>query len=109
MEFLLQIEVRLPAEMPEEERARLTVAERERGSELCDEGVIRAIWRIPGRLANCAIWSARDATRLHEAITSLPRWRYLEVEVTPLARHELGPACAGLPPGLTDPPAPLPA
>jgi muconolactone delta-isomerase len=100
MEFLLQIEVRLPADMPEEAREELVVAEHERGRQLCEDGVIRAVWRIPGRFANCAIWSARDATHLHQAVSSLPLWRYLDVTVTPLARHELGPTCPGLPGGL---------
>jgi muconolactone delta-isomerase len=51
-------------------------------------------------LANRAIWSAPDATSLHEAITSLPLWRYIDVQVTPLGRHAVGEDCLGLPPGL---------
>ena len=100
MEFLVQIEVKMPAEMPEATRVALVAAEHARGRQLCDDGTIRAVWRIPGRFANCAIWSAPDATRLHEAISSLPLWRYIAVSVTPLARHELGPTCPGLPSGL---------
>jgi muconolactone D-isomerase len=100
MEFLLEIEVRLPSSMEDAERARLIEAELVRGRELTEQGVIRAIWRVPGRFANRAIWSAEDATALHEAIQSLPLWRYLDVVVTPLARHALGESCAGLPPGL---------
>lgn len=100
MEFLLEIEVRLPPSMEDAERARLIGAERARGRELAEQGVIRAIWRVPGRFANRAIWSAADATDLHDAIQSLPLWPYIDVVVTPLARHALGENCQGLPPGL---------
>ncbi len=90
----------MPASMDEAERARLIEAERVRGRELAEQGIIRAIWRVPGRFANRAIWSAPDATELHDAIQSLPLWPYIDVVVTPLARHALGEYCQGLPPGL---------
>jgi muconolactone D-isomerase len=100
VEFLLEIEVRLPASLDDAERARLIDAERVRGRELAEQGVIRAIWRVPGRFANRAIWSAPDATALHEAITTLPLWPYIDAVVTPLATHDLAPYCSGLPGGL---------
>jgi muconolactone D-isomerase len=100
VEFLLEIEVRFPPSLESGERARLIEAEHVRGRELAAQGVIRAIWRVPGRIANRAIWSAVDATALHDAIQSLPLWPYLDVAVTPLARHALGESCQGLPPGL---------
>jgi muconolactone D-isomerase len=109
VEYLLAVEVHLPPGLPSDERERLLAAERRRAGELATAGVIRAIWRVPGRLANRAVWSAADATALHEAITSLPLWPYLDVEVTPLARHAVGEDCLGLPPGLAvgaRPPAP---
>ena len=100
MEFLVSIEVALPHTLAEPRRAALLAAELERGKALAEAGVLRAIWRVPGRFANRAIWSAADATALHEALTSLPLWPYMDVVVTPLARHSVAPACKGLPPQL---------
>jgi len=100
VEFLLEIEVRLPPSMDAAERVRLIEAERVRGRELAEQGIIRAIWRVPGRFANRAIWSATDATELHDAISGLPLWPYIDVVVTPLARHDLAAHTQGLPPGL---------
>jgi muconolactone D-isomerase len=100
MEFLVEVDVALPADLDEARRSDLLAAELARGSALAEAGVLRAIWRVPGRLANRAIWSAPDATALHEALVSLPLWPYMDVAVTPLARHALAPSCRGLAAGL---------
>jgi muconolactone D-isomerase len=89
VEFLVQIQVNLPPAMDIGEREALMVAEQARGRELRDSGVIVRMWRVPGRLANVGIWDAEDATALHDAITSLPLFPYLDVGVTPLATHYL--------------------
>jgi muconolactone D-isomerase len=101
VEFLVEIDIRLPHEFGPEERDELAKKESARGAALADSGTIRAIWRVPGRLANRGIWSAPDATALHEAIVSLPMWPFMNVAVTPLARHGLAEHCQGIPPGLT--------
>jgi muconolactone D-isomerase len=101
MEFLVDITVRLPPALPDDERAALMAAERARGRQLVDSGSIRHIWRIPGMLRNVSVWSASDATELHELLTSLPVHRYCEIAVTALATHPLmggpegGPAPSG--------------
>jgi muconolactone D-isomerase len=87
--FLVQISVTLPPDLPEPERASLLERERLRGHELKDAAVIEQVWRIPGRLANVGVWRARNATELHDAIASLPVWRWTHVTVTPLADHHL--------------------
>jgi muconolactone D-isomerase len=92
MEFLVTIEVCWPDALDDAVKARLTDAEGVRGRELGQQGTIRAMWRIPGRLANVGIWAARDADELHAAITSLPLWPYMRVEVTALATHYLAPS-----------------
>jgi muconolactone D-isomerase len=92
VEFLVRIEVSLPPTLDEGERAALLRREAERGRALRESGLLRQIWRIPGLLANVAIWSAPTADALHEALTSLPVWRYAEVSVTALATHPLNAA-----------------
>ncbi len=89
MEFLVEIEVSLPPDMDPATREDLLALERVRGLELKSSGTIARIWRIPGRLANVGIWQAEDATVLHEAITSLPLFPWLDARVTPLALHHL--------------------
>ena len=89
MEFLVQIQVTLPLELSSTRRQELMEHEQARGRELKNEGVIRRIWRIPGRTANVGIWDAADPTALHEALSSLPMFPYIDAKVTPLATHYL--------------------
>jgi muconolactone D-isomerase len=91
VKFLVQIDVRLPDSLADADRAELLERELERGRELVDAGVIWAIWRVPGALRNVGVWEAADASELHEHLTSLPVFRWVAAEVTPLADHPLQP------------------
>ena len=87
MEFLLHIKVTFPPDGDPEEKARRIAAEGVRARELAAQGIIKRVWRIPGQWANWGIWEAPDATTIHNAVTSLPMWPYLDVEVHPLGDH----------------------
>ena len=91
MEFLLHIKVTFPPDGDPEEKARRIKAEGERAKELTELGIIKRIWRIPGQWANWGLWEAPDATTIHDAVTSLPMWPYLEVQVHPLGAHPSDP------------------
>lgn len=87
MEYLVRTENRLPADTNPEKVAELRAGERARAGELREAGILKRLWRVPGRWATVALYEARDATELHEALTSLPMWPYTEVTVEPLADH----------------------
>ena len=91
MDFLVEIEVRLPPDTSPGQKAELIAAEAARAKDLSAKGTIYRLWRVPGRWANVGIWRAEDATELHEAISSLPLYPWLEVDVTPLATHPSDP------------------
>lgn len=87
MEFLVRTENRMPADTPDAVRERLRSAERARAQELRDAGVLRRLWRVPGRNATVGLYEAPDPAALHDALTSLPMWRWMDVTVEPLATH----------------------
>jgi muconolactone D-isomerase len=89
MEFLVQIEVHFPPDLPPETLADVTAREAIRGRELKDAGTIVRIWRIPGRRANVGVWAGADADEVHRAITSLPAFPWIDARVTALATHPL--------------------
>jgi muconolactone D-isomerase len=93
-DWLVHMEVRLPADMPPERQAGLAAAEAERAAELATAGHLVRLWREPGRRANWGLWRAEDATALHAALASLPLWPWLDVEVTALAAHPNDPGPA---------------
>jgi muconolactone D-isomerase len=95
MEFLVHIQVEWPPDGDADELARLISAERTRAAELAAEGRLRRMWRVPGRWANWGLWEAPDATVLHEALSSLPLYRWASIEVEPLAAHPSDPERAG--------------
>lgn len=90
-EFLVHVHVRWPESVPEERRVELRKAQLKRMKELHAQGIFVRMWRVVGSPANWALWQAKDATELHEAITSTPIWPYMEVEVMAMARHPVDP------------------
>lgn len=92
LEFLVHMEV---GSIGNGESAQtLLQQEAERARELARMGVLRRLWRVPGRRANWGIWSVVSIDELHAAIASLPLFPYLAVTVHPLATHPNDP---GLP------------
>ena len=77
-----------------DEALNLLRQEAERARQLADAGVLRRLWRVPGRRANWGIWNAASIDELHQAIASLPLFPHLNVTVHPLASHPNDP---GLP------------
>ena len=82
MLFLVQIESRGQPSDDQSFRDDIAARERRRGLELLEAGIIREIWRVAGRQANVGIWEAADGTELHEAISSLPGFPWMDVRVT---------------------------
>ena len=91
MQFLVRIKVLWPPDGDPGRREELVAAEGVRARELADEGTLIRMWRIPGKWANVGIWEAEDATKLHEAVSSLPLFPWLDADVTPLADHPSDP------------------
>ncbi|MEO3869513.1 muconolactone Delta-isomerase family protein [Nonomuraea sp. B12E4] len=87
MEFLVRTENLLPPDTPDHTREHLRKAERERAMELREAGILKRLWRVPGRNATIGLYEAEDPTALHEALISLPMWKWMDVSVEPLATH----------------------
>lgn len=96
MEFMVLIRNTFPADGDQKLLKKLTVLENERASELANAGIIKKIWRRAGQKSNVGLWEAENATKLHEAIASLPFFPWLEVEIWPLAEHPNDPKKYGV-------------
>lgn len=88
MEFLVRFEAKLPESMSEERIKEIKTSERTRAMQLREAGILKRLWRIPGRRGTVGLWEAEDATALHDALSSLPQFPWMDVtQVEPLATH----------------------
>jgi muconolactone D-isomerase len=87
MLFLVQMEVRLPPDMPAEDSAALTARERAFAQDVQRSGRWPHLWRVAGRYANVSVFDVSSPDELHELLSGLPLFPYLDIEVTALARH----------------------
>jgi muconolactone delta-isomerase len=85
MEFLVHIELfGVPLG---DQGQQLFDHEKERSKELAAAGILKRLWRVPGRRANWGIWHASSIDELHDAFASLPLYPYMTITVHPLAKH----------------------
>lgn len=94
-EFLVEMELDLPADVDAARFEELRAAEARRAGELAAEGVLVRLWRPPaGGWRNIGLWRAADEAELQHALSSLPLWPWITATVTPLNPHgnDPGPA-----------------
>lgn len=87
MIFQVQITVRVPHDADKDAIRSLSETEIELARTLQREGKWLHIWRIAGKWANTSIFNVDDADELHDILSSLPLFPYMEIEVIALSRH----------------------
>ena len=87
MLFQVEMNVRIPHDLPSEKADALKKAERERAQALQSQGKWRHLWRHAGRYANTSIFDVEGAQELHDILSTLPLFPFMEIGVTPLCRH----------------------
>jgi muconolactone D-isomerase len=58
-----------------------------RAQDLQRQGRWMHLWRIAGQYSNISVFDVADHDELHAIISSLPLFPFMDVAVTPLARH----------------------
>lgn len=87
MLFKVEMVVRLPVDMPVAQADALKKTERELAQTLQRSGKWRHLWRIAGQYANVSIFDVASVDELHQLLTSLPLFPYMDIDVTALCRH----------------------
>jgi muconolactone D-isomerase len=85
--FLVHMEVALPPDMPAAQADEIKARERAYAQELQRDGRWVHLWRIVGRYANASVFDVASGDELHELLSSLPLFPYMDITVTALARH----------------------
>jgi len=87
MLYMVRMDVSLPATMSTDQADRIKAAEKAYAQELQQAGKWLHLWRIVGEYANVSIFDAQDHDELHTLLSSLPLFPYMQIKVTPLAKH----------------------
>jgi muconolactone D-isomerase len=85
--FHIRMDVQLPHDMAPDKADALKKAERERAQELQRSGKWRHLWRVAGRYSNVSIFDVSGAEELHDILSTLPLFPFMEITVHPLCRH----------------------
>jgi muconolactone D-isomerase len=92
MEFLVELSQDIAPDEDPELMSTVKAQEYERAGELVDAGILKRVWRIPGRRALVCLYEVAGPDELHDALSSLPLYPWLDIEVMALAGHHLDPS-----------------
>lgn len=87
MLYHVRMDVHPPVHMPAAEFDALKQAEREMAQALQRRGVWVHLWRIAGHYSNISVFDVGSHDELHDILSGLPLFPFMEVAVMPLARH----------------------
>lgn len=87
MLYCVRMNVNVPQGMDPERFERLKAEEKAVAQDLQRSGKWRHLWRVAGQYANISVFDVNDHDELHGLLSSLPLFPFMDVTVTPLARH----------------------
>lgn len=99
-EFLVEIDINVPADIAPETLADLRAAEAARAEELASSGALARIWRPSravgrgDRWANVGLWRAESRDQLESLLLTLPLGPYMTFEIVGLSEHPTDPGPA---------------
>ena len=83
----MRMDVRIPRDLDPGTRAEVVARERAYSQELQRAGKWPHLWRIVGEYANVSIFDVDSNDELHDLLSNLPLFPYMDITVTPLAAH----------------------
>lgn len=87
MLFHVTMDVRIPHDADAGMIEALKAEEKARAQDLQRQGIWRHLWRVAGRYSNVSIFDVPGNVELHNMLSTLPLFPYMEVKVTALCRH----------------------
>ncbi len=87
MLYHVRMDVRPPHGIDPALFERLKAEEKARAQELQRSGKWVHLWRIAGQYSNISVFDVESHDELHGVLSTLPLFPFMEIAVTPLARH----------------------
>jgi len=91
-EFLTAFTIAVPEGTAEKTVTDTNAREANRALELAEQGHLLRLWMLPGEERALGLWRAHDVAELQALLASLPLYRWMTVETTPLSQHPNDPA-----------------
>ncbi len=87
MLFQVEMHVKIPHDADPVKMDALKGAEKAMALELQHAGIWRHLWRHAGQYRNTSIFDVENNAALHDLLTNLPLYLYMDIIITPLCRH----------------------
>jgi muconolactone D-isomerase len=87
MLFHVEMQVRIPPTLDRALAEQLKQEERAIAQALQRSGVWRHLWRLVGCYANVSIFDVDSPAQLHDILSTLPLFPFMEITVRALCRH----------------------
>ena len=87
MLFLVRMDVHIPHDLPAAQADEIKAREKAYAQALQQDGRWRHLWRVVGEYANYSVFDVAGNDELHQLLSQLPLFPYMQLQVTPLARH----------------------
>ena len=87
MLFKVEMTVSIPSHLEQDKVADIVEREKKYAQALQQQGKWRHLWRVCGQYANVSIFDVEDNTELHQILSGLPLFPYMQINVVALCRH----------------------
>ncbi|HUE34102.1 MAG TPA: muconolactone Delta-isomerase [Mycobacterium sp.] len=87
MLYHVRMDVHLPPDLDPQARADTVAREKDYCQKLQRAGKWPHIWRVVGKYSNFSIFDVDTNDELHDLLSGLPLFPYMDIQVTPVARH----------------------
>jgi muconolactone D-isomerase len=87
MLFHVRMDVRLPHDLEADSRADIVAREKAYAQDLQRAGKWPHLWRVVGEYANISIFDVDSSDELHELLSGLPLFPFMDIKVMALATH----------------------
>ncbi|MGW1742021.1 muconolactone Delta-isomerase [Nocardia sp. NPDC001965] len=87
MLYHVRMDVHIPSHLSPERRSEIVAREKDYSQKLQRAGKWSHLWRIVGEYSNFSIFDVESHDELHQLLSALPLFEYMDIQVTPLAAH----------------------
>jgi len=81
------MDVKIPHDLPAAQADEIKAREKAYSQGLQRDGRWPHLWRVVGEYANYSVFDVASNDELHQLLSQLPLFPYMQLQVTPLAQH----------------------